>query len=75
MRVAFIYLFYVWCFVLSICQAQNVKEKWSPESVTLFTTLQSLSILDANIYAVSDYSIIFTNICCTICCQQYTILY
>ena len=47
MRVAFIYLFYVWCFVLSICQAQNVKEKWSPESVTLFTTLQSLSILDA----------------------------
>ena len=47
MRVAFIYLFYVWCFVLSICQAQNVKEKWSPESVTLFTTLQSLIILDA----------------------------
>ena len=47
MRVAFIYLFYVWCFVLSICQAQNVKEKWSAESVTLFTTLQSLSILDA----------------------------
>ena len=47
MRVAFIYLFYVWCFVLSICQAQNVKEKWSAESVTLFTTWASLSVLDA----------------------------
>jgi len=47
MRVAFIYLFYVWCFVLSICQAQNVKEKWSAESVTLFTTWTSLSVLDA----------------------------
>ena len=47
MRVAFIYLFYVWCFLLSICQAQNVKEKWSAESVTLFTTWASLSVLDA----------------------------
>ena len=47
MRIAFLYLFYVWCFLLSICQAQSVKEKWSAESVTLFTTLQSLSILDA----------------------------
>ncbi len=47
MRVAFIYLFYVWCFLLSICQAQNIKEKWSPESVTLFTTWASLSVLDA----------------------------
>ena len=47
MRVAFIYLFYVWCFLLSICQAQNVKEKWSAESVTLFTTWTSLSVLDA----------------------------
>ena len=45
--VQFIYLFYVWCFLLSICQAQSVKEKWSAESVTLFTTLQSLSVLDA----------------------------
>jgi hypothetical protein len=47
MRVAFIYLFYVWCFLLSICQAQNIKEKWSAESVTLFTTWASLSVLDA----------------------------
>ena len=47
MRVTFLYLFYVWCFLLSICQAQSVKEKWSAESVTLFTTLQSLSVLDA----------------------------
>ncbi len=63
MRIAFIYLFYIWCFVLSICQAQNIKEKWSPESVTLFTTLQSLSILDAKqIFHMEEYRMYYNDL-------------
>jgi len=63
MRVAFIYLFYVWCFLLSICQAQNVKEKWSAESVTLFTTWASLSVLDAKqAFHMQEYRMYYDNL-------------
>ena len=55
MRKFILTLFYVWCFLLSICQAQQ-KEKWSDESVTLFTTLASLSIIDARqIFHMEEY--------------------
>jgi hypothetical protein len=60
MRVAFIYLFYVWCFLLSFCQAQ---EKWSAESVTLATTLTGLSIIDMKqTLMMNEYSIYYEDL-------------